>query len=192
MPARRTAADRTVAFARTLRREAEPGSRWHSDTGEADLAGVLVRTVSRQSLADYRSARLWKPAGMAVDAFWMTDAAGDQVGGSGLSMTLEDEARFGQLAVDGGRRLVPAGWFGHATHDAAAAADGYGEGWWAMPQGRFAALGIFGQAIMVDPAARVVVVIAAAWPKATDETLSADRTAFFDHVIEAAQDGVTE
>lgn len=192
LPAPPGAGDRTVAFARTLAKVAPPGTRWHYDTGEADLAGVLIRAVAHRSLARYLSARLWVPAGMADDAFWMTDAAGDPVGGSGLSMTLEDEARFGRLALEGGRGLVPAGWFGEATRDAGGGAEGYGEGWWALPHGRFAALGIFGQAIVADPSSRVVVVIAAAWPTATDAALSAGRTAFVDRAVAASRAAMTE
>ena len=181
--------DRTVGYMRRLKREAAPGTRWSYSTGETDLVGELVRAATHRPLATYLSEVIWRPAGMEHNAWWLTDAEGHEPGGSGLSMTLRDEARLGQLALDGGRNIVPQGWFDVATRPASilvADGDGYGLLWWTYPHGRFAARGIFGQSILVDRPSGTVIVMAADWPLATDNPLSAARARFEAEVIAAA------
>ena len=181
--------DRTVGYMRRLKRETAPGTRWSYNTGETDLAGELVQAATHRPLATYLSQVIWAPAGMEHNAWWLTDAEGHEAGGSGLSMTLRDEARLGQLALEGGRNIVPQGWFDVATRPVSildADGDGYGLLWWIYPHGRFAARGIFGQSILVDPPSGTVIVMAADWPHATDDTLSAGRARFEAQVIAAA------
>jgi CubicO group peptidase (beta-lactamase class C family) len=55
-----------------------------------------------------------------------------------------------------------------------------------MPGSRFAAIGIFGQSILVDPAKKLVVVMSGSWPTATGEKLSAARAAFWKKIEAAA------
>lgn len=182
--------DRTVDYMRRLPRAAAPGTRWNYDTGETDLAGALVAAATHRSLADYLSAAIWRRYGMADDAYWLTDAQGREAGGSGLSMTLRDAARFGQLALEGGAGIVPAAWFETATRPASiidTAGDGYGYLWWTYPGGRFAARGIFGQSILVDRPTRTVIAIAADWPHPTDPALSAIRARFETMILSAAR-----
>jgi CubicO group peptidase (beta-lactamase class C family) len=66
-----------------------------------------------------------------------------------------------------------------ASTTASAANDGYGLLWWLRPQHSFAAVGIYGQAIYVNPACRLIVVTHSAWPRATDRALATHREAFF-------------
>ena len=56
----------------------------------------------------------------------------------------------------------------NASTTASAANDAYGLLWWLRPQHAFAAVGIFGQAIYVNPPCRLVIVTHSAWPRATD------------------------
>lgn len=180
--------DRTIEYMRRLARVAPPGTRWSYNTGETDLAGALVRTATHRPLATYLSAAIWRPEKMEHDAWWLTDSDAHEAGGSGLSMTLRDAARFGQLALEGGHDIVPPGWFDAATRQVSSLddhGDGYGLLWWTFPDGRFAARGIFGQSILVDRRSRTVVVIAADWPHATDPALVAARARFEAQVIAA-------
>jgi CubicO group peptidase (beta-lactamase class C family) len=185
----RAGEDRTIDYLRRLPRAALPGTGWSYNTGETDLAGALVRAATHRPLATYLSEAIGRPAGMEYDDWWLTDAEGHEAGGSGLSMTLRDAARFGQLALEGGRGVVPSHWFAAAARRASvidSAADGYGYLWWTYPGGRFAARGIFGQSILVDPASGTVIAIAADWPSATDPALSAARARFETLAIAAA------
>ncbi len=183
--------DVTVAYMRTLPREAAPGTKWVYKTGETNLIGVLVNKAVKMPLATYLSERVWKPFGMERDAFWMTDPAGLEVGGCCLSISLRDYARMGMMAMEGGPGIVAPGWFAQATRTHAdtgrGAGYGYGYQWWTYPQHRFGAVGVFGQSVTVDPATKTVVAIVSAWPKATDQELSRQRLAFLDRLFAAAK-----
>ncbi|WP_404339159.1 serine hydrolase domain-containing protein [Sphingomonas sp. MMS12-HWE2-04] len=184
-----TGEDPTVFYMKKLPRETAPGSKWVYKTGETNLIGVLVMRATGKPLADYLSEKVWKPFGMERDAFWMIDPSGHEVSGCCLSVSLRDYARMGQLALESGKGIVPAGWFAQST---AAHADigvpgfGYGYQWWTYPEGRFGAQGIFGQSIRVDPRTRTVIAISAAAPRASDREYSAARTAFLDKLFAAA------
>ena len=184
--------DPTVWYMRKLPREAAPGSKWVYKTGETNLIGVLVERATGKSLADYLSEKVWKPWGMERDAFWMVDPAGHEVSGCCLSVSLRDYARMGLFALSGGKGVVPDGWFAKATTNQIpqgtgdADGRGYGYQWWVLPEGRYAAVGIFGQSIMVDPARKLVVAISGAWPAATGKELSAARNAFWARLEAAA------
>ncbi|MFD1788875.1 serine hydrolase domain-containing protein [Sphingomonas floccifaciens] len=181
--------DPTVAYMRTLPRESAPGTKWVYKTGETNLIGVLVRNATKKPLADYLSEKVWKPYGMETPAAWMIDQTGKEVSGCCLSVSLRDYARMGQLAMEGGRGIVPAGWFADATAAKAQTGRpgyGYGYQWWTYPEGRFGAQGIFGQSILIDPSRRIVIAMVSAWPRATGAEPSAARAAFQAKLIGAA------
>ncbi|WP_447725058.1 serine hydrolase domain-containing protein [Sphingomonas koreensis] len=180
--------DPTVAYMRKLPRADPPGSKFVYKTGETNLIGVLVRRATKKTLSDYLSEKVWRRYGMERDAFWMTDQSGAEVSGCCLSVSLRDYARIGQMSLEGGKGIVPKGWFAdatktHATHPGG----GYGYQWWTIPGGYYAAQGIFGQVILVDPASKLVMVTSAAWPKASDRALYLQRLAFGMKVLEAAK-----
>ena len=185
--------DATVAYLRTLPREAAPGSKWVYKTGETNLIGVLVTKATGKMLAQYAEEKIWRPFGMEQDLFWMIDAGGQDIGGCCISVALRDYARIGQFVlgdgVAGGKRVVPKGWFADATRAQAETGhpgSGYGYQWWTNADGSFQAQGIFGQLIYIDPARKLVVAMSSAWPKATDPALSAARMAFVHTIVEAA------
>ncbi|WP_235364803.1 serine hydrolase domain-containing protein [Sphingomonas sp. ERG5] len=180
--------DPTVAYMRTLPRETPPGEKWVYKTGETNLIGVLVKKATGKPLATYLSEKLWKPYGMERDAFWMVDQSGQEIGGCCLSVSLRDYARMGQLVLDGGKGIVPNGWFADATRAQVTTSPGYGYGyqWWTYPNGHFGAQGIFGQSIFIDPAKKIVIAVSGAWPRATGDDLKTERAVFQLRVIEAA------
>ncbi|AQR73116.1 serine hydrolase [Sphingomonas sp. LM7] len=181
--------DPTVYYMKKLSRETAPGSKWVYKTGETNLIGVLVMRATRKPLADYLSEKVWRPYGMEQDAFWMVDPSGHEVSGCCLSVSLRDYARMGQLALEGGKGVVPANWFAESTRshaDIGAPGRGYGYQWWTYPQDRFGAQGIFGQTIRVDPKTRTVIVVSAAADKASDRDYGIARTAFLDKLFVAA------
>lgn len=161
--------DPTVAYLRTLPREAAPGTKWVYKTGETNLIGVLVQQATGRSLTDYAEAKIWRPFGMERDLFWMVDASGRNIGGCCLSASLRDYARIGLFVLGGGKGVVPDGWFADATRASSPVGDGrgYGYQWWINADGSFQAQGIFGQLIHIDPRRRTVIVMSSAWPKAT-------------------------
>jgi CubicO group peptidase (beta-lactamase class C family) len=181
-----------VSYMRKLPRENTPGSTFHYNTGETDLVGVLVSNAVGKSLAEYASEKIWKPYGMERDAIWVTDLAGHERGGCCMSMTLRDYGRVGQFILDGGKaggkQILPAGWTAEATSKQIDnPTGGYGYFWWMRQQGGFEARGIFGQAIVIVPEERLIVVLNSAWPRAGSRDLSAARTAFVEAIRAAAR-----
>ena len=183
--------DPTVFFMKKLLRESEPGTKWVYKTGETNLIGVLVERATGKTLSDYLTEKVWQPWGMEKDAFWMVGPTGHEVSGCCLSVSLRDYARMGMFALSGGKGVVPDDWFVKATSNQVPAADfpagaGYGYQWWVLPNQRFAALGIFGQSILIDPAQKLVVVMSGSWPTATGKELSIKRAALWEKIEAAA------
>jgi CubicO group peptidase (beta-lactamase class C family) len=179
--------DVTVAYLSRLPRAAEPGMRWNYNTAETNLIGVIVSRATGRPLTDYLSETIWRPYGMEADAFWQVDERGHEIAGCCISARLRDYARIGQFMLDGGAAALPEGWIGAATAaqaDIGAPGRGYGYQWWTRADG-FAAIGIFGQAILIDPERRVVMATLSAWPRPTDRSLSAEREAFFREAVAA-------
>ncbi len=185
--------DVTVSYMRKLPRAVPAGSKWLYSTGETNLVGVLVSSATGKRLSDYLSEKIWKPYGMERDAIWFLDAGGHELGGCCISASLRDYARFGQFMLDGavaeGQPVVPADWVNQATSvqwPFGNGASGYGYLWWTNRDHSYAAIGIFGQSIAVDPARKLVIAIVGDWPRATGpKEVAADRLALFRSVIAA-------
>jgi len=159
-----------VAQMKSLPREAAPGEKWVYKTGETNLIGVLVENAVGMPLAEYAKTKIVDPAGFAGGLFWMVDPRGGNIGGCCLSITLADYARMGQFALEGGKGVVPDGWFAEATDSVVDFGDsgfGYGYQWWTYPQGTYGAQGIFGQGITLFPDNRVVFAYVGNWSRAS-------------------------
>ncbi len=179
-------------------RAAEPGTVNNYSTGETQVLGEVVRGAVGKPLAEYLSEKIWVPSGMEADAKWWLDSPdGVEIGGSGISATLRDYGRFGQFFLDGGMvegaSILPEGW----TREAAGPTTlkggkplAYGYMWWpgwtpaSTADGAYAAIGIQGQNIYINPARRVVIVTFGAQPKPVGKE-PIDQMAFFDAVAAA-------
>lgn len=185
--------DATVSYMRTLPREAPAGSKWVYKTGETNLIGVLVSSATKKPLAQYLSEKVWKPYGMERDASWLLGSTGHEISGCCFQAATRDMARFGMFILDGGlvagKPVLPDGWLAQATTkqaDIGSPGHGYGFQWWTYDDGSFAAKGIFGQGIFIDPKRKLVIASNGNWPKATDDAIGAERDRFY----RAAQDAV--
>ena len=175
------------------------GTHWNYNTAETDLLGILVQRATHRSLAAYLSQTIWKPYGMAADAYWIKDECdGSDTGGSGLSATLGDYARLGQFMLDGGRidgkPVIARAWLQGAVRRQASVDEpdrGYGYLWWTDADGSYAAIGIFGQMVYVDPARQLVIAQVGAWPHATSDDLVTARREFvatLKHAVDAERE----
>ncbi|MFC3097647.1 serine hydrolase domain-containing protein [Alteraurantiacibacter palmitatis] len=178
--------DATVSYMRSLPREAPAGEKWLYKTGETNLLGVLVSSATGKPLAEYLSEKIWARAGMEQDATWLLGATGHEISGCCIQAATRDMARFGLFVLDGGRigsdQVVPADWFASAgtkQADIGEAGRGYGFQWWTYDNGSFAAQGIFGQGIYIDPARRLVIATNGNWPVASAREYWAGREAFY-------------
>ncbi|MCK9274046.1 MAG: beta-lactamase family protein [Syntrophales bacterium] len=184
--------DVTVSYMRKLKREAPPGTTWVYKTGETNLIGVLVSSATGKNLSEYLSEKIWRPFGMENDASWLLGSTGHEISGCCMQASTRDFARFGLFmlggGIAGGRPVLPDGWIAEATKkqaDIGQAGYGYGYQWWTVDDGSYAARGIFGQGIFIDPERKLVIASNSNWPKASDRQggdQGKKRSEFYRHV----------
>ena len=151
-----------------------PGTKFYYASGETQVLGLVLRAAVGHTLSEYLSEKIWKPMGAEADASWLVDGGGYELGYMGLNATLRDWGRLGMLLANygylNGKQIIPAEWVKaatavHAPHLAVGTAtkfNGYGYQTWLVDnEGKFALLGVRGQAVFVDPKSKVVVVITA-------------------------------
>jgi CubicO group peptidase (beta-lactamase class C family) len=186
-----------------------PGTRFKYNPAVSQVLGAVVHAATGRSLSALLEEWIWRPLGMEHDASWLLDREGPtgmEMSGCCLNMALRDWARFGQLflqdGVWGGDRILPAGWVAEATRPSAdhllfpdnpestlPEERGYQYQWWWLGDGVYSAEGVNGQLIWIDPARRVVIARAAAWPDAWDEALAGDVFRVFSALAEYLADG---
>jgi CubicO group peptidase (beta-lactamase class C family) len=187
--------DVTVSYMRNLPREAPAGTKWVYKTGETNLIGVLVSSATKKKLSDYLSEKVWAPYGMEQDASWLLGSTGHEISGCCIQASTRDYARFGVFVLGGakinGQSIWPDNWLASATvkkADIGMAGRGYGYQWWTYDDGSYAAQGIFGQGIFIDPKRKLIIASNSNWPKATDpDPVGAGREAFY-KAVQAAVD----
>ncbi len=167
--------DVTVSYMRKLPREAPAGTKWVYKTGETNLIGVLVSSATKKTLSAYLSEKIWRPFGMEQDASWLLGATGHEISGCCIQASTRDYARMGLFmlggGVAGGNAVLPDGWIAAATTkqaDIGEVENGYGYQWWTVNDGSYAAQGIFGQGIFIDPKRKLIIASNSNWPQATD------------------------
>ena len=102
------------------------------------------------------------------------------------TLATEAAARVGQMMLNegtaNGRRIVPANWVRQSTQPVGVEDElhgGYGMQWWTMGQSdAYAAIGLQGQYIYVDPATRTVVVKLSYFPPGDNRALEDETLAF--------------
>jgi len=167
--------DVTVSYMRKLKREVPPGTKWVYKTGETNLIGILVSSATKKNLSNYLAEKVWRPFGMEQNASWLLGSTGHEISGCCMQASTRDFARFGLFMLSGGmvegKSVLPEGWIAAATTKRADIDDaefGYGYQWWTMNDGSYAARGIFGQGIFIDPKRKLIIASNSNWPKATD------------------------
>ena len=174
-------------------RVAEPGEVFNYNTAETNLVGTLVRAAVGNNLSTYLGEKIWRPFGMESDAYWnLTEPGGGEHGGSNLNATLRDYGRIGLFALnDGilpdGSQVLPTGWMDEST-SASPGAETYGYLWWLGSNGVFAASGIFGQAIRIDPVSEIVIAQQSAREVASQPADWAMQAALFEAIVHSLSD----
>ena len=188
--------DALVSYMRKLPREAPAGTRWHYSTGETNLVGILINQATKKPLATYLSEKIWAPAGMEQQATWLLNRTGQEISGCCVQAATRDFARFGVFILNGaridGKSIVPDGWLLEATTartDVGRPGRGYGYFWWTYADGSYAARGIFGQGLFIDPKRKLVIALNADWGRgASDRPANQAREAFYRAVQQAIDD----
>lgn len=155
------------------------------------VLAMLAERVTGRALPELIAENLWGPVGAEHDATVTVDRSGHALADIGVSCTLRDLARVGELLrLDGvrpdGVRVLPAAWvadtltpdpdqseaFGSLGADFLASPGAYYRNqWWvASPRssdrdGIYLALGIHGQLLFIHEAAEVVIAKFSSWPE---------------------------
>jgi CubicO group peptidase (beta-lactamase class C family) len=165
----------------TLRKQGDHGIEFAYKTVNTEVLCWVLTRASGDSFANLLSERLWSKIGCAEDGYLTVDSIGVPMGGGGLSATLRDMAKFGELMrCEGalrGRQLIPAA----VVADISRGSDrekfakagytllsgySYRNMWWvshnslAAYEGR----GIHGQRLYIAPKAEVVIARFASHP----------------------------
>lgn len=172
-------------YLETVAKQGEHGEAFGYKTVNTDALGWIIARVSGKSVADLLSERIWSKMGAEQDAYYTVDSIGTPFAGGGLNAGLRDMARIGQMMLDdgviNGQRLVPEAAIARirAGGDRQAFAKAgysllkgwsYRGMWWVSnnDHGAYMARGVHGQAIYVDPKARVVIARFASNPQASN------------------------
>jgi CubicO group peptidase (beta-lactamase class C family) len=167
--------DRGVrAYLPTIAKAGVHGEAFTYRTCNTDVLGWVLHRVTGKSLTELVSEMFWEKLGMAEDAYYTIDSHGTEFSGGGLSATLGDLARFGEMmrlgGSIGGETIVPAS----VVADVAGGGDrakfvpagyatlpgwSYRNQWWVShdAHGCYTARGVRGQMIWVDPMAEMVI-----------------------------------
>ncbi|MCB2149652.1 MAG: beta-lactamase family protein [Deltaproteobacteria bacterium] len=170
-------------YLQTVKQDGVHGRAFGYKTINTDALGWIVSRVTGRNLAELIAERIWSRMGAEQDAYMTVDSKGTPFAGGGLSAGLRDLGRIGLLMLDSGeingQRLFPQEVVEHirAGGDKKAFAKAgyksleggsYRSMWWVFhnKHGAFAARGVHGQTIYIDPTADMVIVRFSSFPAA--------------------------
>jgi len=205
-----TSATRGVAAAasQVTERADPPGSRFNYAGAQTEVLGLVLRGATHRSLCSVIEETIWKPMGAQAKATYLTRRSdGSEIAQGGFNATPRDYARLGWMLANDGlvqdRPVVSRVYLLDMT-DAARQPEGfrpgrmehhgsryYGYGFqtWLLPgtARQFALLGVYGQAIYVDPQRKLVMVHLAVGKDAAGDAsgahLGAERDALWRGVV---------
>ena len=203
-PIKPGAPDNLADFIATIRPKPPHGGPFHYVSATAVVLGWVLEAVVDERFADLLSRHIWQPMGAEFDADLVVDRCGKSQTEGGLNVALRDLARFGELhrlggAVNG-RQIVPKAWIDdfrdNGDADAwdkgtmAAGLPGlhYRSQWYtnrSHPHRPFFTLGAFGQVVLVDPVAELVMAKLSCYPGSLDDNLFDDMFRAFYAIAQA-------
>ena len=181
-----------LAYFRTLRNDGEHGGPFRYRSILTDVLGWVIERAGGARLPDLISRELWQPMGAEFDAEVTVDGHGNPMADGGISATLRDLARFGQVFLQWGRRgrkrIVPRAWIEDTIRGAPDGARAFEEGepegsyppgahyrnkWWVYDPVTplYYGAGIHGQNVFVHPPSQTVVAKFSTWPEAMRPSL---------------------
>lgn len=150
-----------------------------------DLVGWVIERATGKTFAEVIQDYFWQPLGAESDATITVDEAGSARAAGGMSATLRNIARIGQLIVEGGKGIVPTAWLDDTVNNGSKEA--FAQGGWAAgfalhfsgiayrshwlcdaPSDVAMALGIHGQMLFADRKNGIVVAKTGSQPDSID------------------------
>ena len=170
-------------FLQTVEKSGPHGEAFGYRTANTDALGWIIVRATGRSVAQLMSERIWRHLGTEQDAYFSVDSLGTPFAGGGLSTGLRDLARFGEMMRRGGKlngkQIIPQSVVddirsgGDPDKFAVAGYEllqgwSYRNMWWVThnEHGAFAARGVYGQTIYIDPTAEMVIARYASHPVA--------------------------
>ena len=168
-------------YLETVKKEGKHGEIFGYKTVNADALGWIISKATNKSVTELLSEKIWSKIGMEQDAYYQVDGKGIAFAGGGFNAGLRDLARFGELirnkGMYNGKQIIPA----QSVLDIEKGGDktafaksdhpdlkgwSYRNMWWMTENkdGAFAARGVHGQTIYIDPATEMVIVRMASHP----------------------------
>ena len=193
-------------YLQTVKKEGKHGEAFGYKTINTDALGWIVSRVSGKSITELLSERIWSRMGAEQDGYFTVDGIGTPFAGGGLSAGLRDLGRIGQLLLDkgeiNGERLFPANVADkiRAGGDKAAfekagyktlTGGSYRGMWWVFhnDHGAYAARGVHGQTIYIDPTAEMVIVRLSSHPVAKNAVIDPTSLPAYQAVAEYLMSG---
>jgi CubicO group peptidase (beta-lactamase class C family) len=173
----------------TVQKEGEHGDTFAYKTINTDVMGWIVSRVSGKSIPEFLSDRIWKPLGTHFDGYYQIDGAGIAFAGGGFSANMRDMAMFGEMIRKKGKfnkqQILPTTLiedimnggnqeaFEKSVYAKSLKNWSYRNMWWIThnEHGAFAARGVHGQTIYIDPKAEMVIVRFASHPEAKNSKI---------------------
>lgn len=167
----------------TIKKQGQHGQVFGYRTVNTDVLGWIISRMTGQDYAQFISERLWQNMGAEQDAYVSVDAKGTSYAGGGLNAGLRDMARIGLLMLNNGtingHRLFPKEVVSHIRQGGdkqvfakagykTLPGGSYHSMWWHYhnEHGAYAARGVHGQTLYIDPKAEMVIARFASHPVA--------------------------
>jgi CubicO group peptidase (beta-lactamase class C family) len=175
-------------YLQTVKQKGTHGDAFGYKTINSDALGWIISRVTGKNFTDIFSERIWSKMGSEQDSYMTIDSKGVPFAGGGLSAGLRDLGRIGLLMLNNGKingtQLFPkkvvdniqAGGDKKAFIKAgykSLQGGSYRSMWWVFhnKHGAYAARGVHGQTIYIDPTAQMVIVRFASFPTAKNSKI---------------------
>ncbi|MDO6589291.1 6-aminohexanoate hydrolase [Loktanella sp. D2R18] len=174
---------------------AAPGERMEYVSIDTHVLGMVIRGATGRGVAELLHEKIIAPLGMEHAPYYVTDGNGVAFVLGGLNTTTRDNARFGQMMLQGGewngKQIVPRDWVDASTKASAKTAPGeigYGYQWWVplgCVDGQFLARGIYGQYIYIDQINNVTIAAHSADRAFRTDGVSRENEVVFQQIAES-------
>ncbi|EZH72353.1 6-aminohexanoate hydrolase [Aquimarina atlantica] len=178
-----------IEYLQTVKKDdTQHGEVFAYKTINTDAMGWIVSRATGKSIPQLLSERIWKPLGTHIDGYYQVDASGIAFAGGGFSANMRDMAMFGEMIRNKGffnnQQILPISLIEDimkgGNQDAFQKSAytslknwSYRNMWWIThnKNGAFAARGVHGQIIYIDPMAEMVIVRFASHPEAKNSKI---------------------
>ncbi|MBS1518325.1 MAG: serine hydrolase [Bacteroidetes bacterium] len=188
-------------YLKTVQKEGNHGEVFGYKTVNTDVMGWIISSATGKSIPALLSERIWKPLGTHLDGYYQIDGAGIAFAGGGFSANMRDMAMFGEMIRNYGKfnnkHILPKALIEDIMNGGDKKAFkksvykslkgwSYRNMWWRTQNehGTFAARGVHGQTIYIDPKAEMVIVRFGSHPEAKNSKIDPTSLPAFHAVAE--------